>query len=68
VTRSTTSTAAGARSLTPTPGRVSSSVRCGSRTRPGSPCTCDPTRCTPPSTSTSWPEPGTPASYGRPST
>ena len=59
-TSSTTSTAPGARSPTPTPARGSSSARSGCRTPTGSPATCARTSCTPPSTSTSWPAPGTP--------
>ena len=40
--------------------RACSSARCGCRTPSGSRSTCGPTRCTPPSTSTSWPARGTP--------
>ena len=39
---------------------ASSSARSGSPTPSASPATCAPTNCTPPSTSTSWPAPGTP--------
>ncbi len=59
-TSCTTSTAAGARSPTPTTRRACSSARCGWRTTSASPATCDPTSCTPRSTSTSSPARGTP--------
>ena len=51
-TRCTRSTAAGARSPTPTTRRGCSSPRRGSTSPSGWPATCAPTSCTPPSTST----------------
>ena len=61
-TSCTTSTAAGGPSPTPTRAPASSSARSGCGTPTGSRSTCVPTRCTRPSTSTSWPVPGTPRS------